>query len=183
MKRHKRIWDGLRATRDPAQPIPICATYTTSWDNTRRPWKHVTRVSASVRNGATFSSPIASLPCTVLTRRDRWFNGRRRRSWIISYFTMLCMLWPSSRRIQQAWRNSSSGLRASQKRTWDFRSHPTRTHTVVILARHGRGPNELLTLRYELTARKLRQYGWRIRVCGKPPSATRRRRGRKQCEA
>ena len=42
-----------------------------------------------------------------------------------------------SGRILQRWRNSNSGLRASPKRTLDWRSHPTPKHMLVIWARQG----------------------------------------------
>ena len=51
---------------------------------------------------------------------------------MISYSTMLSTLLPFSARTQQRWRNSNSGLRASPKRTLDFRSHPTPKPTRVI---------------------------------------------------
>ena len=90
-------------------------------------------------DGAPYASLANHTPRLAALRRNAAGHPRRRRheNWIISYSTMLSTLLPFSARTQRRWRSSSSGLRASRKRTLGCRLHPTPKRMAVILARRG----------------------------------------------
>jgi hypothetical protein len=69
----------------------------------------------------TVTSATLYLHCTDLTRRSKQFSRHRYESWITTYSIVSCMLWLSSEQIHKRWRNRTSGLRVSRKKTGDFR--------------------------------------------------------------
>jgi eukaryotic-like serine/threonine-protein kinase len=79
----------------------------------------------------------ACSPCNASTKRGRSSTKRKRESWMITYSAMLSTLLPFSAQTLRRWRNSSIGMQASPKRTWDWRWHPTPKPMAVIWARRG----------------------------------------------
>ena len=90
------------------------------------------------------------------------------RKLVMTYFTMRYMAWPFWRQTPQQWRNSSVGLRTTQRwRTTVFLWTRIATHTQVIWVKHASKQAGLWILRYGLTAKS------RVRSGGRTPHCAR----------